>query len=170
MLPTSHFKTRLNDLGTTMKLRAFVSDQRLRVHFLDRSIHDEEQWTDILDLANIAYPILARTLRAGGTTSWPPSRCSRILWPKQRGRLRQIMSRARRKAGRRHDEEIRRFLSGRRRALIEHKPRVIGGRNRLPRCSLFSTRTPQRYRNEMGETTVNKTRRKHLLLQEKSIT
>jgi hypothetical protein len=34
----------------------------------------------------------------------------------------------------------------------------------------FSLRTPQRYRNEMGETTVNKTRRQHLPQQEKSIT
>ena len=64
MHPTFHFKTRLNDLRTTMKLRALVSDLHLQVHFLDRGIHDEEQRTGILDLANIAYPILARTLRA----------------------------------------------------------------------------------------------------------
>jgi hypothetical protein len=31
-------------------------------------------------------------------------------------------------------------------------------------------RTPQRNRNELGETTVNKTWRKHLARQEKSIT
>ena len=57
MDPTSHFKTRLNDLRTTMKLRALVSDLHSQVHFLDRGIHDEEQRTGILDLANIAYPI-----------------------------------------------------------------------------------------------------------------
>jgi hypothetical protein len=57
------FKTRLNDLRATMKLRALVSDLHLQVHFLDRGIHDEEQRTGILDLANIAYPSLARTLR-----------------------------------------------------------------------------------------------------------
>ena len=35
---------------------------------------------------------------------------------------------------------------------------------------LFGPRTPQRNRNEWGETTVNKTWRKHLPRQEKSIT
>jgi hypothetical protein len=34
----------------------------------------------------------------------------------------------------------------------------------------FSLRAPQRNRNELGETTVNKTCRKHLARQEKSIT
>ena len=36
--------------------------------------------------------------------------------------------------------------------------------------SAFSLRTPQRNRNEMGETTVNETCRKRLPQQEKSIT
>jgi hypothetical protein len=60
----SHFKTRLNDVRATMKQRALVVDLHLQVHFLDRDIHDEEQRTGIFDLANVAYPILARTLRA----------------------------------------------------------------------------------------------------------
>jgi hypothetical protein len=59
-----HFSTQLNDLRTTMKLRALVADLRSQVHFLDQGIHDEERRTGMLDVADFAYPILARTLRA----------------------------------------------------------------------------------------------------------
>jgi hypothetical protein len=64
MRPISHFKTHLNDARATMKLRALVADLHLQVHFLDQAIHDEEQRTGIFDAANVAYPMLARTLRA----------------------------------------------------------------------------------------------------------
>jgi hypothetical protein len=62
MHPTSHFKTRLNDLRATMKLRALVANLHLQVSFLDRDIHDEEQRTGVFDVANVSYPILARAL------------------------------------------------------------------------------------------------------------
>jgi hypothetical protein len=52
------------DLRATMKLRALVTDLQLRVRVLDADIHDEEQRTSIFDVANVAYPILARNLRA----------------------------------------------------------------------------------------------------------
>ena len=52
------------DLRPTMKLRALVTDLQLRVRVLDTDIHDEEQRTGISDVANVAYPILARNLRA----------------------------------------------------------------------------------------------------------
>jgi hypothetical protein len=59
----SHFKTQLNDARATMKLRALVADLHLQIHFLDQAIHDEEQRTGIFDAANVAYPMLARTLK-----------------------------------------------------------------------------------------------------------
>ena len=64
MHPASHFRTQLNDLRVTMKLRALVADLHSQVHFLNKGIHDEEQRTGIFDVSNVAYPILARTLRA----------------------------------------------------------------------------------------------------------
>jgi hypothetical protein len=64
MQPISHFRTQLNDLCATMKLRALVADLRLQAHFLDQGIDDEEQRTGIFDVSNFAYPILARTLGA----------------------------------------------------------------------------------------------------------
>jgi hypothetical protein len=62
--PISRYDTRSNDLRATMKLRALVADLRLRTQVLDTDIHDEEQRASILDVANVAYPILARNLRA----------------------------------------------------------------------------------------------------------
>jgi hypothetical protein len=59
-----HFSTQLNGLRTTMKLRALVADLHSQVHFLDQGIHDEERRTGMFDVADFAYPILARTLRA----------------------------------------------------------------------------------------------------------
>jgi hypothetical protein len=60
----SRFETRLNDLRATMKLRALVADLHLRIQVLDTDIHSEEQRTSVFDVVNVAYPILARTLRA----------------------------------------------------------------------------------------------------------
>jgi hypothetical protein len=119
MDPTSHFKTRLNDLHTTMKPRALVSDLHLQVHFLDRDIHDEEQRTGILDLANIAYPILARTLRARRDNLLATIRMlENRMTETDAAALRKIMSRARRKAGRRSDEEIRPLSLGQKARLL----------------------------------------------------
>jgi hypothetical protein len=64
MHPISRFETQLNDLRATMKLRALVADLHVRVQFLDTDIHNEEQRTGIFDVAIIAYPVLARNLRA----------------------------------------------------------------------------------------------------------
>jgi hypothetical protein len=46
-----------------MKLRALVADLQLRIEVLDMDIHNEEQRTGVFDVDNVAYPILARTLR-----------------------------------------------------------------------------------------------------------
>jgi len=64
MQPISRFETRPNDLRATMKLRALVADLQLRLEVLDTDIHNEEQRTGVFDVDNVAYPILARTLRA----------------------------------------------------------------------------------------------------------
>jgi hypothetical protein len=63
MHPISRFETRPNDLRATMKLRALVADLQLRIEVLDTDIHNEEQRTGVFDVANVAYPILAGTLR-----------------------------------------------------------------------------------------------------------
>jgi hypothetical protein len=63
MYPTSRFETRLSDLRASMKLRALVADLQSQVQFLDANIRDEEQRTGISDVANVAYPILAKNLR-----------------------------------------------------------------------------------------------------------
>jgi len=63
MQPISRFETRPNDLRATMKLRALVADLQLRIEVLDMDIHNEEQRTGVFDVDNVAYPILARTLR-----------------------------------------------------------------------------------------------------------
>jgi hypothetical protein len=47
-----------------MKLRALVADLQMRIEVLDTDIHNEEQRTGVFDVDNVAYPILARTLRA----------------------------------------------------------------------------------------------------------
>jgi hypothetical protein len=64
MHPISRFETRPNDLRATMKLRALVADLQLRIEVLDTDIQNEEQRTGVFDVDNVAYPILARTLRA----------------------------------------------------------------------------------------------------------
>ena len=64
MHPISHFKTQLNDLRATMKQRALLAHLHSQVQFLSQDIHAEEQRTGIFDPANVAYPMLARNLRA----------------------------------------------------------------------------------------------------------
>jgi hypothetical protein len=64
MHPPSHFRTQLIDLRATVKLRVLVADLHLQVHFLDQGVNDEERRMGIFDVANVAYPILARTLKA----------------------------------------------------------------------------------------------------------
>ena len=62
MHPISRLETRTNDCAT-MKLRALIADLKLRAQILGTDIHDEEQRTGIFDVANVAYPTLARNLR-----------------------------------------------------------------------------------------------------------
>jgi hypothetical protein len=64
MQPISRFETRLNDLRAITKLRALVANLLLRVRFLDADIKDEEQRKGIFDVNDVAYPLLARNLRA----------------------------------------------------------------------------------------------------------
>jgi hypothetical protein len=46
-----------------MKLRVLVADLHLQIQFLNQAIHDEEQRTAIFEVTNVAYPMLAQTLR-----------------------------------------------------------------------------------------------------------
>jgi hypothetical protein len=62
MPPISRFETHTDDRAT-MKLRALIADLQLRAQVLGMDIHDEEQRTRIFDVANVAYPTLARNLR-----------------------------------------------------------------------------------------------------------
>lgn len=64
MHPISHFRTRLNDLRATMKLRALIADLNLQAHFLDQGIHDEERRTGIFDVEAVTYSTLARSQRS----------------------------------------------------------------------------------------------------------
>jgi hypothetical protein len=64
MQPTSRLETLLNHSRTTMKLQALIADLRWRVQLLASDIQEEEKHTGIFDVSNIAYPILARNLRA----------------------------------------------------------------------------------------------------------
>ena len=63
MQRTSRLETLLNHPRTAMKLQALIADLRWRVQLLDCDIKDEEKRTDISDVSNTAYPILARNLR-----------------------------------------------------------------------------------------------------------
>jgi len=60
----SRFETQLNDLRAIRKLRALVANLLLQVQFLDADIKDEEQRMGIFDATDVAYPLLARNLRA----------------------------------------------------------------------------------------------------------
>jgi hypothetical protein len=60
----SRFETRPDEHRATMKLRTLVDDLRLRVQVLDTDIRDDEQRAGVFDTASVAYPILARNLRA----------------------------------------------------------------------------------------------------------
>jgi len=62
MHPISRFETQPNDRAT-MKLRALIADLQLRAQILETDVHDEERRTGIVDIANVAYPTLARNLR-----------------------------------------------------------------------------------------------------------
>ena len=62
MHPISRLETRPNHQAT-MKLRALIADLQLRAQVLDTDIRDEEQRTGSFDVANVAYPTLARNLR-----------------------------------------------------------------------------------------------------------
>jgi hypothetical protein len=64
MHPISRFETRSNDPRTIMKLQVLIADLRRQVLLLESDIHDEQTRSGIFDVANIAYPTLARTLRA----------------------------------------------------------------------------------------------------------
>jgi hypothetical protein len=64
MQPTSRFETPLNNPRTTLKLRALIADLNRQVQLLESDIQDEQKRTGIFDVANIAYPTLARNLRA----------------------------------------------------------------------------------------------------------
>ncbi|WP_426437463.1 hypothetical protein [Bradyrhizobium genosp. P] len=64
MQPTSRLETLPNDPHATMKLHALIADLRWRVQLLDSDIHEEERRTGLFDVSNIAYPVLARNLRA----------------------------------------------------------------------------------------------------------
>jgi hypothetical protein len=64
MQPTYRLETILNHSGATMKLHALIADLRWRVQLLASDIHEEEKRTGIFDVSNVAYPILARNLRA----------------------------------------------------------------------------------------------------------
>jgi hypothetical protein len=64
MQPISRFETRLNDLRAITKLRALVANLLLQVQFLDADIKDEERRMGIFDVTDVAYPLLARNLRA----------------------------------------------------------------------------------------------------------
>ena len=57
------YETQRDDISATMKLRELVADLHSRVQVFDMDIHDEEQRTSIFDVANVAYPTLARNLR-----------------------------------------------------------------------------------------------------------
>jgi hypothetical protein len=77
MHPASPFRTQLNDLRTTMKLRPLIADLRLQVQLLDQGIHDEEQRTGIFDVADVTYQMLAQPVAyLGGRNSRELSRRS----------------------------------------------------------------------------------------------
>jgi hypothetical protein len=64
MQPTSRLKTLLTDPRATMKLQALIADLRWRAHLLESDVQDEEKRAGIFDVSNIAYPIIAKNLRA----------------------------------------------------------------------------------------------------------
>ena len=64
MQPTSRLETQQNNPRTTLKLRALIADLRWQVQLLESDIQDEQKRTGIFDVSSIAYPTLARNLRA----------------------------------------------------------------------------------------------------------
>lgn len=64
MQPTSRLETPLNNPRTTLKLQSLIADLRWQVQLLESDIQDEQKRTGIFDVSSIAYPTLARNLRA----------------------------------------------------------------------------------------------------------
>lgn len=64
MQPISRSETRLNHPRTTMRLQAFIAELQRRVQLLSADIHAEEKQAGVFDSSDIAYPALARNLRA----------------------------------------------------------------------------------------------------------
>ncbi|MBV8700925.1 hypothetical protein [Bradyrhizobium sp.] len=64
MKPTSRLETPVSNPRTTMKLQALIADLRWQVHLLESDIQDEQKRTGIFDVTSVAYPTLARNLRA----------------------------------------------------------------------------------------------------------
>jgi hypothetical protein len=64
MQPTSRLETQQNNPRTTLKLQALIADLRWQVQLLEADIQEEQKRTGIFDVSSIAYPTLARNLRA----------------------------------------------------------------------------------------------------------
>jgi hypothetical protein len=64
MQPTSRLGTPPNDTRTTMKLRMLIADLGRQAQLLTYDLQEEEKRTGSFDVSNIAYPTLARNLRA----------------------------------------------------------------------------------------------------------
>jgi hypothetical protein len=64
MQPLSRLGTLAGDPRTTMKLRALIADLARQVQLLSSDIQDEEKRTGLFDVSDVAYPTLARNLRA----------------------------------------------------------------------------------------------------------
>ena len=64
MQPTSRLETPLKRPHMTLKLQALIADLRWHVQLLESDIQDEQKRTGIFDVSSIAYPTLARNLRA----------------------------------------------------------------------------------------------------------
>ncbi|WFU37305.1 hypothetical protein QA640_22690 [Bradyrhizobium sp. CB82] len=58
MQPMSRFEA-----TATTQLHALIADLRWRVQLLDADIKEEERKAGVFDPANLAYPMLAQTLR-----------------------------------------------------------------------------------------------------------
>jgi hypothetical protein len=64
MQPISRLGTPPNDPRTIMKLQALIADLSWQVQLLNSDLLEEEKRLGIFDVADIAYPTLARNLRA----------------------------------------------------------------------------------------------------------
>jgi hypothetical protein len=64
MQPISRLGTPRNDPRTTMKLQMLIADLSRQVQLLNYDLHEEEKRTGSFDASDIAYPMLAKNLRA----------------------------------------------------------------------------------------------------------